>query len=57
MYKCICSNVTVGQIQAELDKGLTLEEAYAILNVGANCGTCIAEELRANIKSNEDTEQ
>lgn len=57
MYKCICSNVTVGQIQAELAKGLTLEEAYAILNVGVNCGTCIEEELCANIQPNEDTEQ
>lgn len=54
MYKCICANVTSSQIQAELDKGLTLEEAYTILNVGANCGTCLQEELCLNIPTTED---
>jgi len=44
MYKCICANITESQIKEQLDKGLTLSEAYAILGVGENCGRCIMDD-------------
>lgn len=56
MYKCICASVTESQINELLAKGLTRVEAYAILNVGENCGRCVLDDVE-NVNDKCDNER
>lgn len=51
VYKCICSNVTEGQVQSLLDLGFSEEEIRERLKIGHNCGICIKDEGDNNVKN------
>lgn len=42
MYVCVCSGITQKQVQEAVAQGATTtEDLRDMLNVGANCGSCL----------------